>query len=99
MSIHRRREILPSGKTESSVFVHQESEESIKTLVKNSELPKITHNMCHRHLWNRCWLGASTGRATLEPRQHYAHGELDLAGNDLKPLVQFILLGDPAVTP
>ncbi len=43
--------------------------------------------------------GASLGRAALEARQNYILHKGHLSANDLKTLAQFILLGDPAVTP
>jgi hypothetical protein len=43
--------------------------------------------------------GASTGRATLEARQRFAAQFSHLDPSDLKTLVQFNLLGDPAIHP
>ncbi|HEX9045674.1 MAG TPA: C25 family cysteine peptidase, partial [Verrucomicrobiae bacterium] len=43
--------------------------------------------------------GASLGRAALEARQTYILNKGHLTGTDLKTLAQYLLLGDPSVTP
>ena len=43
--------------------------------------------------------GASLGRSALEARQTYIYNKGQLTGTDLKTLAQYILLGDPSVTP
>ena len=43
--------------------------------------------------------GASAGRSVLQARQKYIANKNNLTGTDLKTLAQYILLGDPAVTP
>jgi hypothetical protein len=44
-------------------------------------------------------MGASIGRSALQARQQYLLHKSILTATDLKTLAQFILLGDPSVTP
>jgi len=43
--------------------------------------------------------GASSGRSALEARQQFAQSSPNLDPSDIKTMGQFILLGDPSVTP
>jgi Peptidase family C25 len=43
--------------------------------------------------------GASAGRAALEARQRYAQANSSLSPTDLKTLAQYVLLGDPSLSP
>jgi hypothetical protein len=52
-----------------------------------------------QYFMNRVLTGASTGRAFLEARQDYIRAASVLTPFDLKTIAQFVLLGDPSLTP